>query len=67
MTLDLLEPERQVVTQDILWRKYYIEQTRLEQFRIERDAVHRTIDAIPHGMRPEYFRMRRERLKKHLE
>ena len=67
MTLDLLEPERKVAMPDMVWQTQYIERNRMEKFRQDREAVIRTLDAIPYGLRPEYYRLRRERLKKHIE
>jgi len=67
MTLNLLEPERKVVTQDLVWRMQHTERNRMEKFRQDRDAVVRTLDAIPYGLRPEYYRVRRLRLLKALE
>ena len=68
MTIDILEPERNTATtQDVVWRRQFIEQNRRERFRQERDAVHVTMDSIPYGLRAEYYRLRRERLKKYFE
>ena len=67
MTLDLLEPERKVAMPDRVWQTQFIERNRMEKFRQDREAVIRTLDAIPYGLRPEYYRLRRERLKKHIE
>ena len=51
----------------IAWRKFYTESTRAAHFKIERDKIVATIDAITPGLRPAYYRARVERLKKHLE
>jgi hypothetical protein len=67
MTIDLLEPERKVATQDVVWRRLSIARNRMEQFRHDRDAAHRMFDAIPHGLRAEYYQRRRARLKKYFE
>ena len=65
--IDLLEPERTVAAQDVVWRRLFIQRNRTERFRQERDAVHLTMDAIPYGLRAEYYRRRRARLKKYFE
>jgi len=65
--IDLLEPERAVATQDVAWRRLFIQRNRTERFRQERDAVHLTMDSIPYGLRAEYYRRRRARLKKYFE
>ena len=67
MTIDLLEPERAVSEQDVVWRRLFIQRNQTERHRQERDAIHRTMDSIPHGLRPEYYRRRRARLKKYFE
>ncbi len=61
------EPLRPVGTPSILWINYYKEHTRLEAYRVERDALIKTFDAIPFGLRPEYLRLRTERLMKRSE
>ena len=68
MTIDILEPERDAATtQDVVWRRLFIERNKTERFRQDRDAVHVTMDSIPYGLRVEYYRRRRERLKKYFE
>ena len=61
------EQPRPVGTPSVLWAKYYVEHTRLEAYRVERDKVLRTFDAVPYGLRAEYLRQRQERLRKRLE
>jgi len=68
MTIDILEPERApATTQDVVWRRLFIQRNQTERFRMERDAVHVTMDSIPYGLRAEYYQRRRERLKKYFE
>lgn len=64
---DLLHEKRQVMVPSVAWRKYYTESTRAAHFKIERDKIVATIDAITPGLRPAYYRARSERLMKHLE
>lgn len=61
------EQPRPVGEPSILWKKYYVEHTRLEAHRVDRDKIMTTIDRIPYGLRPEYLRQRQERLRKRLE
>ena len=64
---DLLHEKRQVMVPSVAWRKYYTESTRAAHFKIERDKIVATIDAITPGLRPAYFRERSKRLMEHLE
>ena len=64
---DLLQEKRQVMVPSVTWRNYYTESTRAAHFKIERDKIVATIDAITPGLQPAYYRARMERLKKHLE
>ena len=61
------EPPRPVGTPSFMWTKYYVEHTRMEAFRVERDMIIRTFDAVPYGLQAEYLRQRQARLRKRFE
>jgi hypothetical protein len=68
MTIDALEPERNTATsRDDVWRRLFTQRIQTERHRMERDAVHVMMDSIPYGLRAEYYRRRRERLRKYFE
>jgi hypothetical protein len=58
-----LQSERPVDTPNFLWVKQYVERTRLEGHRVDRDRILKAFDAVPYGLRPEYLRQRDERLR----
>jgi hypothetical protein len=62
MTIGILEPDRKVTTPDIVWREQCIAHDRQDQFQYEREKLIRMLDAIPYGLRPEYYKARRLRL-----
>ena len=51
----------------VLWKKYFVEHTRMGAHQADRYKILRTVDRIPHGLRAEYLRQRQERLRKRLE
>ena len=65
--IDLLQEQRRIAVQSTAWRKFYQENTRAAHFKVERDDIVATIDAIPYGLRPAYYKARMARLKKRLE
>jgi hypothetical protein len=62
-----LQSERPVGTPSFLWVQQYVERTRLEGHRVDRDRILKAFDAVPYGLRPEYLRQRDERLRKYIQ
>jgi hypothetical protein len=62
-----LQSERPVGTPSFLWVKQYVERTRLEGHRVDRDRILKAFDAVPYGLRTEYLRQRDERLRKYIQ
>jgi hypothetical protein len=67
MTIDLLEPEKKIAAHDVVWRKQFTDRNRMERHKFERDTIHRMFDHIPEGLKAEFYKRRRARLKKYFE
>ena len=65
--MDGLQSERPMGTPSFLWVKQYVERTRMEGHRVDRDRIMKAFDAVPYGLRPEYLRQRDERLRKYIQ
>ena len=67
MTLASIRDQRLLIHENMAWRKQYLQRTRAEQTRVERNRIISKIDQLAPGLRALYLRQRLAKLKVRLE